>query len=83
MAGYGTVILLNFLYFIEAKCILNYEGYQIVGAENIPPGGAIAVFYHGAAPVDCLYFDLHMTLRRGRMCRLVTDKFFFKLPGNL
>ena len=58
-----------------------WHGYEIVGAENIPAGGALLVYYHGALPIDFYYFCSHILLYKGRLIKPVGDRFLFKIPG--
>lgn len=57
-------------------------GYEVVGAENIPAGGALLVYYHGALPIDFYYLTSHILLYQGRVVKPVGDRFLFKIPGN-
>lgn len=58
-----------------------WYGYQVVGIENIPrTGPAIIVFYHGAVPVDHMFFWSKLVLM-GRHIRTVGDHFIFKHRG--
>ena len=57
-------------------------GYEIVGKENIPSGGALLVYYHGALPIDFYYFCSHILLYEGRLINPVGDRFLFKIPGK-
>ncbi len=56
-------------------------GYEIIGVENIPPGGALLVYYHGAVPIDFYYICSHILLYEGRLINPVGDRFLFKIPG--
>lgn len=58
-----------------------WHGYELHGDENIPEGPALIVFYHGASPVDYLYFMARLLIRRKRYCHVVADHFVFRLPG--
>jgi len=58
-----------------------WHGYEVHGIENIPAGGALIVYYHGALPIDFYYFCSHILLYNGRMIRPVGDRFLFKIPG--
>ncbi len=62
-------------------CILK-TGYEIIGTENIPPGGALLVYYHGPLPIDFLYMCSHLLLYEGRLVNPVVDRFVFKIPGE-
>lgn len=41
------------------------------------------MFYHGATPVDYIYFSARLHLVKKRRCRVVADHFVFRLPGNI
>lgn len=58
-------------------------GYEIMGIENIPPGGALLVYYHGAVPIDFYYICSHILLYEGRLINPVGDRFLFKIPGKI
>lgn len=62
--------------------ILIDPGYEIHGIENIPSGGALLVYYHGALPIDFYYICSHILLYEGRLINPVGDRFLFKIPGN-
>ena len=49
--------------------------------ENIPEGGALLIYYHGALPIDFYYACSHILLYKGRMIHPVGDRFLFKIPG--
>uniref|UniRef100_A0A8C9L3J3 Transmembrane protein 68 n=1 Tax=Pavo cristatus TaxID=9049 RepID=A0A8C9L3J3_PAVCR len=55
-----------------------WHGYELHGDENIPEGPALIVFYHGASPVDYLYFMARLLIRRKRYCHVVADHFVFR-----
>nr|CAG4637032.1 EOG090X06SH [Ceriodaphnia reticulata]SVE72955.1 EOG090X06SH [Ceriodaphnia reticulata] len=58
-----------------------WHGYEIIGVENIPSGGALLVYYHGAVPIDFYYICSHILLYEGRLINPVGDRFLFKIPG--
>ncbi|KFP71904.1 PREDICTED: transmembrane protein 68 [Acanthisitta chloris] len=58
-----------------------WHGYEVHGVENIPEGPGLIVFYHGATPVDCIYFMARLCIRKKTLCHAVADHFVFKLPG--
>ncbi|NXW93245.1 TMM68 protein, partial [Alopecoenas beccarii] len=58
-----------------------WHGYEVHGVENIPEGPGILVYYHGALPVDYLYFLSRLFLWKNRLCLSVADNFVFRLPG--
>uniref|UniRef100_A0A8B9S3U0 Transmembrane protein 68 n=1 Tax=Apteryx owenii TaxID=8824 RepID=A0A8B9S3U0_APTOW len=58
-----------------------WHGYELHGIENIPEGPGLVVFYHGATPVDYIYFMAKLHILQKRTCHVVADHFVFKLPG--
>ncbi|XP_061851346.1 transmembrane protein 68 isoform X2 [Colius striatus] len=58
-----------------------WHGYELHGVENLPEGPGILVYYHGAIPIDCLYFLSRLFLWKKRICLSVADHFVFRLPG--
>ncbi|XP_025953403.1 DGAT1/2-independent enzyme synthesizing storage lipids-like isoform X2 [Dromaius novaehollandiae] len=58
-----------------------WHGYELHGIENIPEGPGLIVFYHGATPVDYIYFMAKLLILQKRTCHVVADHFVFKLPG--
>ncbi|NXH29260.1 TMM68 protein, partial [Myiagra hebetior] len=58
-----------------------WHGYELHGVENIPPGPGLIVFYHGATPVDYIYFSARLHITKKRSCTVVADNFVFRLPG--
>ncbi|KAM4684825.1 DGAT1/2-independent enzyme synthesizing storage lipids-like isoform 10-T18 [Amazona ochrocephala] len=58
-----------------------WHGYELHGAENIPEGPGLVVFYHGATPADCVYFMARLLIQKKRYCHVVADHFVFRLPG--
>ncbi|NXX85048.1 TMM68 protein, partial [Urocolius indicus] len=58
-----------------------WHGYELHGVENLPEGPGILVYYHGAIPVDYLYFLSRLFLWKKRLCMSVADHFVFRLPG--
>ena len=74
------------LFYITVVCyIINIStklGHEIIGIENIPSGGALLVYYHGAVPIDFYYLCSHVLLYQGRLINPVGDRFLFKIPGN-
>ncbi|NXG12564.1 TMM68 protein, partial [Sakesphorus luctuosus] len=58
-----------------------WHGYELHGVENIPEGPGLVVFYHGATPVDCIYFMARLLMTTKRHCRVVADNFVFRIPG--
>ena len=69
-----------FCYFLNFLISL-LAGYEIHGMDNIPPGGALLVYYHGAIPLDFYYICSHILLYKGRLVNPVGDRFLFKVPG--
>ncbi|XP_014737121.1 PREDICTED: transmembrane protein 68-like [Sturnus vulgaris] len=58
-----------------------WHGYEIHGIENIPQGPGLIVFYHGATPLDFIYFITRLYIMQKRSCNVVADHFVFRLPG--
>lgn len=59
-----------------------YNGYSMIGEQNIPKvGPALIVFYHGLVPLDAWYFGLSYYQKYGRMIRALGDRFLFHAPG--
>uniref|UniRef100_A0A8C3XGP4 Phospholipid/glycerol acyltransferase domain-containing protein n=1 Tax=Cyanoderma ruficeps TaxID=181631 RepID=A0A8C3XGP4_9PASS len=58
-----------------------WHGYELHGVENIPEGPGLVVFYHGATPIDYIYFSARLHIMKKRRCRVVADHFVFRLPG--
>ncbi|XP_068022829.1 DGAT1/2-independent enzyme synthesizing storage lipids-like isoform X2 [Melanerpes formicivorus] len=58
-----------------------WHGYELHGVENLPEGPGIVVYYHGAIPIDYLYFLSRLFLWKKRLCLSVADHFVFRLPG--
>uniref|UniRef100_A0A8C0UVG7 Transmembrane protein 68-like n=1 Tax=Cyanistes caeruleus TaxID=156563 RepID=A0A8C0UVG7_CYACU len=58
-----------------------WHGYELHGVENIPQGPGLVVFYHGATPVDYIYFSARLHIMKKRRCSVVADHFVFRLPG--
>ncbi|NXP22886.1 TMM68 protein, partial [Scytalopus superciliaris] len=58
-----------------------WHGYELHGVENIPEGPGLVVFYHGATPVDCIYFMARLLMTTKRHCCVVADNFVFRIPG--
>ncbi|XP_071593670.1 DGAT1/2-independent enzyme synthesizing storage lipids-like isoform X3 [Heliangelus exortis] len=58
-----------------------WHGYELHGVKNLPDGPAILVYYHGAIPIDYLYFLSRLFLWKKRLCLSVADHFVFRLPG--
>ncbi|NWU23410.1 TMM68 protein, partial [Dyaphorophyia castanea] len=58
-----------------------WHGYELHGVENLPEGPGILVYYHGAIPIDCVYFLSRLFLWKKRICLSVVDHFVFRLPG--
>ncbi|KAJ7401765.1 hypothetical protein BTVI_92803 [Pitangus sulphuratus] len=59
-----------------------WHGYELHGIKNIPEGPGLVVFYHGATPVDYIYFMARLHVTTKRSCRVVADHFVFRLPGQ-
>ncbi|XP_074841889.1 DGAT1/2-independent enzyme synthesizing storage lipids-like [Carettochelys insculpta] len=58
-----------------------WHGYELHGVEKIPEGPGLIVYYHGATPIDYLYFIARLCNLKGRLCHSVADHFTFKIPG--
>ncbi|XP_072780764.1 DGAT1/2-independent enzyme synthesizing storage lipids isoform X3 [Taeniopygia guttata] len=58
-----------------------WHGYELHGLKNLPEGPGILVYYHGAIPIDYLYFLSRLFLWKRRLCLSVADHFVFRLPG--
>uniref|UniRef100_A0A8C5JAM7 Transmembrane protein 68 n=1 Tax=Junco hyemalis TaxID=40217 RepID=A0A8C5JAM7_JUNHY len=58
-----------------------WHGYELHGVENIPQGPGLVVFYHGATPVDYIYFTARLHIMNKRHCSVVADHFVFRVPG--
>ncbi|NWX46094.1 TMM68 protein, partial [Steatornis caripensis] len=58
-----------------------WHGYELHGVENLPEGPCLLVYYHGAIPIDYLYFLSRLYLWKKRLCFSVADNFIFRLPG--
>lgn len=58
-------------------------GYELHGTENLPDGPGLVIYYHGAIPVDYLYFLNRLFVLKHRLCYSVADEFVFKLPGDV
>ncbi|XP_036259898.1 transmembrane protein 68-like isoform X1 [Molothrus ater] len=58
-----------------------WHGYELHGVENIPQGPGLVVFYHGATPVDYIYFTARLHIMKKRRCSVVADHFVFRVPG--
>nr|XP_020651639.1 transmembrane protein 68-like [Pogona vitticeps] len=58
-----------------------WNGYELHGTENLPDGPALLIYYHGAIPVDYLYFLTRYFILKRRCCYSIADDFLFKFPG--
>uniref|UniRef100_A0A7M4FDZ1 Transmembrane protein 68-like n=1 Tax=Crocodylus porosus TaxID=8502 RepID=A0A7M4FDZ1_CROPO len=58
-----------------------WHGYELHGLENIPEGPGVVIFYHGAIPVDYVFFVVRYFILTHRMCVSVVDHILHKLPG--
>uniref|UniRef100_A0A8C3TCT8 Transmembrane protein 68 n=1 Tax=Chelydra serpentina TaxID=8475 RepID=A0A8C3TCT8_CHESE len=54
------------------------HGYEVHGMEKIPEGPGLIVYYHGAVPVDYVYFICTLYTQTGRLCYSAVDRFFAK-----
>lgn len=67
-------------YFVD-KIGRIWHDYGIEGLENIPDSGpALVVFYHGALPVDMIFFKMRMYLIK-RPIWYVVDRFLHNVPS--
>ncbi|XP_053156799.1 transmembrane protein 68-like isoform X2 [Hemicordylus capensis] len=57
------------------------HGYEISGAENLPEGPAVIVYFHGSIPMDCYLFQQRLYRKTGRQCHLVISNEILKIPG--
>ncbi|XP_059580071.1 monoacylglycerol/Diacylglycerol O-acyltransferase isoform X1 [Alligator mississippiensis] len=67
-----------YLYDLYARM---WHGYELHGLENIPEGPGVVIFYHGAIPVDYIFFVARYFILTHRMCVSVVDHVLHKLPG--
>ncbi|KAJ7338830.1 hypothetical protein JRQ81_012732 [Phrynocephalus forsythii] len=58
-----------------------WHGYELHGTENLPDGPALLIYYHGAIPVDYMYFLTSYFVLKRRCCYSIADDFLFKFPG--
>nr|XP_056710052.1 transmembrane protein 68-like [Euleptes europaea] len=58
-----------------------WHGYELHGTENLPDGPGLIIYYHGAIPVDYMYFLSRIFILKHRVCYSVADNFLFRLPG--
>uniref|UniRef100_A0A8D0GPU4 Phospholipid/glycerol acyltransferase domain-containing protein n=1 Tax=Sphenodon punctatus TaxID=8508 RepID=A0A8D0GPU4_SPHPU len=58
-----------------------WHGYEIHGIENLPEGPGVLYYYHGAIPIDYIFFQSRMYILKQRFCRSVMDNFLYKCPG--
>lgn len=59
-----------------------WQGYEIIGLENVPSNGpALIINYHGAFPADIYYFWGKVYEKWGRVLYVTVDKFLYSLPG--
>ncbi|NWV84573.1 TMM68 protein, partial [Dasyornis broadbenti] len=58
-----------------------WHGYELHGVKNLPRGPGLVVFYHGATPVDYIYFMARLHVMQRRHCSVVADHFVSRLPG--
>ena len=58
-------------------------GYDVVGLDQLPQGGGLIVYYHGAIPLDAYYLVARAITRLGRHIHCVGDRFLQKIPGHL
>ncbi|KAF7246131.1 Transmembrane protein 68 [Varanus komodoensis] len=58
-----------------------WHGYELHGTENLPDGPGLIIYYHGAIPIDYLYFLTRLFVLKRRFCYSLADDFLFKFPG--
>uniref|UniRef100_A0A8C5S8Q7 Phospholipid/glycerol acyltransferase domain-containing protein n=1 Tax=Laticauda laticaudata TaxID=8630 RepID=A0A8C5S8Q7_LATLA len=58
-----------------------WHGYELHGIENIPDGPGLIIYYHGAVPLDYLYFLAKIFILKRRCCYSIADDFLFIFPG--
>uniref|UniRef100_A0A8D2IVG7 Phospholipid/glycerol acyltransferase domain-containing protein n=1 Tax=Varanus komodoensis TaxID=61221 RepID=A0A8D2IVG7_VARKO len=49
--------------------------------ENLPEGPGLVIYYHGAIPLDYLFFIARLYVTQRKICCSVVDRFVFKIPG--
>lgn len=57
-------------------------GYEVHGTENLPNGPGVIIFYHGAIPIDYMYFLARYFILKRRNCFVVVDYFVINCPGE-
>ncbi|XP_053098756.1 transmembrane protein 68-like [Hemicordylus capensis] len=58
-----------------------WHGYELHGIENLPNGPGLIIYYHGAIPIDYMYFLARFYILKRQCCYSIADDFIFKLPG--
>ncbi|XP_042320770.1 transmembrane protein 68-like [Sceloporus undulatus] len=58
-----------------------WNGYELHGTENLPDGPALLIYYHGAIPVDYMYFLARYFILKRRCCYSIADDYLFRFPG--
>lgn len=58
-----------------------WHGYEVVGLDNIPPGPALIVYYHGVIPIDYYYLSSRYLIHKKRLMWTIAADFLFKVPG--
>ncbi|XP_026554973.1 transmembrane protein 68-like [Pseudonaja textilis] len=58
-----------------------WHGYELHGIENIPDGPGLIIYYHGALPLDYLYFLAKIFILKRRCCYSIADDCLFIFPG--
>ncbi|XP_039207367.1 transmembrane protein 68-like [Crotalus tigris] len=58
-----------------------WHGYELHGIENIPDGPGLIIYYHGAVPLDYLYFLAKFFILKRRCCYSIADDCLFIFPG--
>ncbi|XP_062986796.1 DGAT1/2-independent enzyme synthesizing storage lipids-like [Elgaria multicarinata webbii] len=58
-----------------------WHGYELHGTENLPDGPGLIIYYHGAVPIDYMYFLNRFYILKHRSCYSLADDILFKFPG--
>ncbi|KAF7246262.1 Transmembrane protein 68 [Varanus komodoensis] len=74
----GCVLTLAYLWDIFGRI---WHGYELHGIENLPEGSGLIIYYHGAIPLDYIFFIARLYLVQKRLCHSVVDRFAKKFPG--
>ncbi|XP_025029932.1 transmembrane protein 68-like [Python bivittatus] len=58
-----------------------WHGYELHGTENIPDGPGLIIYYHGAVPMDYVYFLSRLFIEKRKCCYSIADDYLFTFPG--